>query len=84
MNETRLPSYAGHCLSAVEYRTVREEAFRSWRNVAGVPVTLISRLQGRLMPTHRQVDTAVSSEGRFLTHFPTGQFNPPVASITCS
>jgi putative transposase len=28
-----------HRLSAVDYRTVRDEAFRTWRDVAGVPAT---------------------------------------------
>jgi putative transposase len=28
-----------HRRSAVEYRTVRDEAFRTWRDVAGVPAT---------------------------------------------
>jgi putative transposase len=28
-----------HRLSAVEYRTVRDKAFRTWRDVAGVPAT---------------------------------------------
>ena len=29
-----------HRLSAVEYRTVRDDAFRTWRDLAGVPVTV--------------------------------------------
>jgi len=29
-----------HRLSAVEYRTVRDKAFRTWRDVAGVPATV--------------------------------------------
>jgi len=29
-----------HRLSAVEYRTARDEAFRTWRDVAGVPAAV--------------------------------------------
>ena len=28
-----------HRLSAIDYRTVRDDAFRTWRDVAGVPAT---------------------------------------------